>query len=150
MTTTTTARDLTKQAPASPSNRVGGYVILARLADKARAQFLGGNVGEYHTNCPLDHALLDWKGVPYEDVKKEIVGGADNHALAAYLDAHGQQKTREEVEGFSNFAEQMNPYTDPEKRGWYAGEVSKLGLDPATTPMFKYLEADDQASQQDK
>ena len=55
--------DLTKTAPASPKKRVGGYVILARMADKARADFLGGNLGEYHTDCPLDHMLLDWKGV---------------------------------------------------------------------------------------
>ena len=143
---TTTAKDLTKEAPASPANRVGGYVILARLADKARAEFLGGNIGEYHTDCPLDHALLDWKGVPYDEVKKEIVGGADDQALVAYLDAHGQQKSREEVEAFSSFMDTVNPYADPEKKDWYAGEVSKLGLDPATTPMFKWLEADDKAS----
>ena len=143
---TTTAKDLTKEAPASPANRVGGYVILARLADKARAEFLGGNIGEYHTDCPLDHALLDWKGVPYDEVKKEIVGGADNQALAAYLDAHGQQKSREEVEAFSSFMDTVNPYADPEKKDWYVGEVSKLGLDPATTPMFKWLEVDDKAS----
>ena len=69
----TKAKDLTKEAPASPKSRVGGYIILARLADKARAEFMGGNIGEYHTDCPLDHMLLDWKGVHYSDVKKLIV-----------------------------------------------------------------------------
>ena len=83
----TRAKDLTKEAPASPAQRVGGYFILARLADKTRAEFLGGTVGEYHTDCPLDHMLLDWKGIPYEDVKSEIVKGADDEALAAYLHA---------------------------------------------------------------
>ncbi len=142
----TTAKDLTIEAPASPASRVGGYVILARLADKARANFLGGNIGEYHTDCPLDHALLDWKGVSYDEIKKEIVGGADNQMLAAYLDAHGSPKTHEEVEAFSTFMDQVNPYFDPTRKDWYASEVSKLGLDPATTPMFKWLEADDMAS----
>ncbi len=130
----------------NPSGVVRRYVILARLADKARAQFLGGNVGEYHTGCPLDHALLDWKGIPYDEIKQVIVGGADDQGLAAYLDGHGQPKTPEEVKGFSDFAEQMNPYTNPEQKDWYVGEATKLGLDPATTPMFKYLEADDAAS----
>ena len=142
----TTAKDLTKEAPASPASRVGGYVILARLADKARAEFLGGKIGGYHTNCPLDLALLNWKGVAYDDIKKEIVGGADNEALAAYLDAHGQPKTREEITAFSDYMETVNPYTDPEKKDWYAGELSKLGLDPATTPMFRWLDVDDKAS----
>lgn len=142
----TQVKDLTKEAPASPAKRVGGYVILARLADKARARFLGGNIGEYHTGCPLDHALLDWKGIPYEDIKQVILGGAEDQALAEYLNSHGQPKTPEEIDGFSNFAEQMNPYSDPAKKDWYVGETSKLGLDAATTPMFKYLEADDRAS----
>lgn len=79
----TPSKDLTKEVPASPAGRVGGYVILARLADKARAEFLGGNVGEYHTGCPLD---------------------------------------------------------------MFASAVGKLGLDPATTSTFQWLEADDKAS----
>ena len=142
----TTPKDLTKDAPASPASRVGGYVILARLADKARADFLGGNVGEYHTGCPLDLYLLDWKGVSYDGIKQEIVKGADDRALATYLDTHGQPKTREEVEAWSASMEQASMYSDPEKRDSFASRVSKLGLDPATTSTFQWLEADDQAS----
>ena len=142
----TQAKDLTKVPPASPAERVGGYVILARLADKARADFLGGNIGEYHTDCPLDHMLLDWKGVPYADVKKEIVNGADDDALAAYLDSHGKKMSPEEISAWSDSMDAMNPYYSPEKKDWYAGEAKKAGLDPATTPMFKWLEATDTAS----
>ena len=142
----TQAKDLTKEAPASPAKRVGGYVILARMADKARAEFLGGDVGEYHTNCPLDHMLLDWKGVTYDEVKKEIVNGADDEKIAAYLDAQGTAKTPDEIKAFSDSLDTMNPYFAPDKKEWYADETAKLGLDPATTPMFKWLEADDKAS----
>ena len=106
---TTTAKDLTKEPATSPGQRVGGYVILARLADKARAEFLGGNVGEYHTDCPLDHMLLDWKGVSYDEVRREIEAGADNESLAEYLDAHGTPKTAEEIRAFSDGMEQVNP-----------------------------------------
>ncbi len=142
----TTAKDLTKEAPASAAHRTGGYVILSRLADKARADFLGGNVGEYHTDCPLDHMLLDWKGVKYDEIKKEIVAGADDHKLAEFLNTHGTPKTPDEVKAWSDGMEKMNPYESPEKRDWYAGEVKKLGLDPATTPLFAWLDADDKAS----
>ena len=137
------AKDLTKVPPTSPGKRVGGYVILGRLADKARADFLGGNIGEYHTDCPLDHMLLDWKGVPYEDIKKEIVNGADDEALAKFLDSHGTKKTPEEIAAWSDSMEAMNPYYSPEKKEWYEGEAKKAGLDPATTPMFKWLDATD-------
>ena len=139
----TTAKDLTKEAPASPAKRTGGYVILSRLADKARADFLGGNVGDFHTDCPLDHMLLDWKGVKYEEVKKEILAGADDEKIAAYLDAHGTPKTPEEIKAFSDHMEKVNPYNDAAKKDWYAGEVKKLGLDPETTPLFAWLDADD-------
>lgn len=141
---TTAAKDLTKEPPTSPSDRVGGYVILARLADKARAAFLGGNLSDYHTDCPLDHMLLDWKGVPYADIKKEIVGGAEVEALAKYLDAHGTKKTPEEVEKWSDEMDEASPYSNPEKKEWFAGECAKLDLDPATTTLFEWLEAQDE------
>ncbi len=139
-------KDLTKQAAISPKSRVGGYVILARSADKARAEFLGGNVGEYHTDCPLDHMLLDWKGVSYAEFKKLIEEGADNEKIADYLDTHGTEKTPDEVKAWADGMEKMNPYENPEKREWYVGETTKLGLDPKTTPLFDWLDADDKAS----
>ena len=142
----TRAKDLTEEAPARPSTRVGGYVILARLADKARAAFLGGNLGEYHTGCALDLYLLDWKGVAYDEIKQEIVNGADDQALATYLDTHGQPKTCEEVATWSDSMEAASMYADPQKGEVFAQRVSKLGLDPATTTTFQWLEADDKAS----
>ena len=140
----TTPKDLTKEAPASPSSRVGGYVILSRLADKARASFLGGKLGDFHTDCPLDHMLLDWKGVPYDEVKQEIIDGADDKEVAEYLDTHGAKKTSEEIEAWSDSMDEASPYMDPEKKEWFAGECKKLGLDPADTTLFEWLEADDE------
>ena len=140
---TTSIKDLTKEAPASPGDRVGGYVILARLADKARASFLGGNLGEFHTDCPLDHMLLDWKGVSYSDIKQLIVDGADNEKLADHLNTHGKPATPEEIAKFSDGMVAVNPYHSPDKRDWFAGECAKLGLDPANTTLFQWLDEDD-------
>lgn len=139
-------KDLSKEAPASAGKRTGGYVIVARMADKARAHFLGGNLGDYHTDCPLDHLLLDWKGVPYAEIKQQILDGATDEDLAAYLNAHGTPKTPDEVAAWSDDMVNMNPYDHPEKRRWYENETRQLGLDPATTPMFTWLDADDRAS----
>ncbi len=137
------AKDLTKEAPASPKLRVGGYVVLARLTDKARAEFLGGKMGIYRTNGPLDRRLLDWKGVSYDEVKRVIVDVGNNEAVAAYLSAHGTPRTPEEISAWSDAMEKRNPYEEPELREVYAAEVTKLGLDPASTPSFDFLEADD-------
>ena len=100
-------------------------------------------MGDYHTDCPLDHMLLDWKGVPYADIKKEIVGGAENEALAKFLDANGIQKSEQEIKSWSDSMDEMNPYNNPEKKEWYAEQCAELGLDPSTTPMFRWLDAGD-------
>lgn len=138
----TTAKDLTKEAPISAGHRTGGYVILSRLADKARAAFMGGNVGEYHTDCPLDHMLLDWKGVSYDEVKQEIVNGATDDQLVSYLGAHGNEKTPEEIKTWSDSLSNMRPYDSPEKREWFTAETAKMGLEPTVT-MFAWLNEGD-------
>jgi hypothetical protein len=141
----TKTKDLTKEAATSPRQRVGGYVILARLTDKARAD-IAGKMGEYHTDCPLDHMLLDWKGVEYAPIRKALEAGASDEEIAAYLDTHGTLKTAEEVRAWSDGMEQATMHGHPEKGAWFDEECRKLGLDPAKTTVFDWLEADDRAS----
>ena len=139
---TTNSKDLTKQAPASPRHRTGGYALLARLTDKARAD-IDGKAGEYHTDCPLDHILLDWKGVKYAPVRKALEDGATDEQIAAHLDANGTPKTPVEVAEWSDGAEKVTMHGDPEKGEWFDGECRKVGLDPATTSVFTWLETTD-------
>ena len=69
-----TAKDLSKEPPRSPRTRIGGYALLARMADKGRAA-LNGTPGEYHFNCPLDQMLFSFKGVNAEQVKPVLASG---------------------------------------------------------------------------
>jgi hypothetical protein len=144
-TASISAKDLTKEAPTSPRVRVGGYVILARMADKGRATLAGSN-GDYHFDCTLDNILFGFKGVKSEDVKAQLAAGATNEDLAAWLDSHGTPKTAEEIKAWSDGVEAYSLAQDPEKKEWFAGECAKLGLDPETTSVFSWLEADDRAS----
>jgi hypothetical protein len=139
------AKNLTKQAPASPRQRTGGYAILSRMTDKARAD-IAGTIGEYHTDCPLDHMLLDWKGVQYAGVREALAAGATDEEIARYLDAHGTKKTASEIEAWSDSIEKATMHGHPEKGEYFDGECRKLGLDPAKTSAFEWLEADDRAS----
>jgi hypothetical protein len=139
------AKNLTKQAATSPRQRTGGYVILSRMADKARAD-IAGTIGQYHTDCPLDHVLLDWKGVEYAGVRKALEAGATDAEIAKYLDEHGTKKTAEEIKAWSDSVEKSTMHGHPEKGGYFDGECRKLGLDPAKTSTFDWLEADDRAS----
>ena len=48
-----------------------------------------------------------------------------------------------EWEAYSAGVEATNYNDNPEKREWFTGECKRLGLDPARTTLFAYLEADD-------
>jgi hypothetical protein len=139
------AKDLTTEPPRSPRIRLGGYVILARTTDKCRA-FLAGNIGEYHYDCPLDNMLFGFKGVTGDDFKAQVQSGASDDDLLAWVDSHGESKTPAEIKEWADGLEAMNPYNNPERRDWFAEQTKALGLDPATTTLFDWLEADDKAS----
>jgi len=138
-------KDLTKEPPRSPRIRLGGYVILARTTDKCRA-FLAGNIGEYHFDCPLDNMLFGFKGVTGADFKAKVESGATDADLAAWIDSNGIPKTPAEIKEWSDGMEATNPYNNPERREWFAEQTKALGLDPAKTTLFDWLEADDKAS----
>ncbi len=138
-------KDLTKEAPRSPRIRIGGYVILGRTIDKCRA-LVAGNIGEYHFDCPLDNMLFGFKGVNGPDFKAQIENGASDQQLAEWLDRNGTAKTPDEIKRWSDETEAGNPYNDPERRDWFVEQTKPLGLDPATTTLFDWLEADDKAS----
>jgi hypothetical protein len=137
-----TGKDLTKQAPPSPKQQVGGYVILARTYEKCRA-LLGGNIGEYHFDCPLDNFLFGWKGVTGDDFKAEVARGASVEDMAKWLDTHGEAKSPEEVQQWSQQMMEARPGQNPEKREWFAEQVKPFGMDPDTTTLFDWLERDD-------
>jgi hypothetical protein len=136
------AKDLRKEPPRSPRVRVGGYALLARMVDKGRATLNETN-GEYHFACPVDQRLFDFKGVQEEAVKDLLASGADDGQVAAWFDKNGTPKTAEEIKAWSDIVDSARPDDDPETQEWFAGECARLGLNPSTTTMVEYLEADD-------
>ena len=138
-------KDLTKEAPRSPRMRIGGYAILGRTLDKCRA-LIGGNIGEYHFDCPLDNMLFGFKSVKGDDFKAEVEKGTGDAEMAKWLDTHGEKKTPEEVKRWAEEAEKSTMMDNPEKRDFFIEEYQKLGLDPEKTSLFDWLETDDKAS----
>src|SRR5688500_17426724 len=102
------AKDLSQEPPRSPRVRVGGYAILARMADKGRA-FLNGTAGDYRFDCPMDNILFSFKGVKGDDVRPLLESGASDEEIAAWLDSHGTAKTKEEVKAWSDSMEGSLP-----------------------------------------
>jgi Domain of unknown function (DUF5069) len=140
-----TGKDLTKEAPRSPRIRVRGYAILGRTIDKCRA-LVAGNIGEYHFDCPLDNMLFGFKGVKGDNFKAQIEQGASDQEIAEWLNQAGEEKTPEEIKRWADEVEASSLYNHPEKQDFFSEEVKKLGLDPAKTTTFEWLEVDDRVS----
>ena len=140
-----TGKDLTREAPRSPRIRVGGYAILGRTIDKCRA-LVAGNIGEYHFDCPLDNMLFGFHGVTGDDFKAQIEQGASDQEMVEWFSTSGEEKAPEEIKRWAEEVETSSLYNHPEKRDFFAEECKKLGLDPAKTTTFEWLEIDDRVS----
>lgn len=140
------AKDLTVEAPRSPYELIHGYAILARTIDKCRAS-IAGTIGEYHFDCPVDKMLFGFKNINAEEFKTFVATGADDEAIAGWVDTHGDTKTPEEIKAWSeHFRSDYSYATDPNKSEWFRGECARLGLVPESTTLFDYLEYDDKVS----
>ncbi len=138
-------KDLTREAPRSPRIRVGGYAILGRTIDKCRA-LVARDIGEYHFDCPLDNTLFGFKGVKADDFKAQIENGVSDQEMVEWLNRNGKKKAPEEITRWGIEVEASSLYNDPEKRDFFSEKAKKLGLDPAKTTTFEWLEIDDRAS----
>jgi hypothetical protein len=111
---------------------------------------VGGNIGEYHFDCPLDNMLFGFKGVKGDDFKAQIENGASDQEMVDWLNRSGQRKTPDEIKRWADEVEATNYSDNPEKREWFLEQLKPLGLDPKTTTLFDWLEKDDQASHAQK
>ncbi len=141
----TLAKDLTKEAPRSAKEALGGYKILARMIDKCRATINGSN-GEYTYDCPVDKRLVSFKGFDSEAFKAFAAEGHTDEEILAWVNEQGMPKTQEEIDAWSQTVDPMDYATQEGKKEWFIGECEKLGLDPMTTSLFTYLDTDDQVS----
>ncbi len=94
-------KDLSKEPPRSPREKLGGYVIAARAVDKCRAE-ITGTLGEYHADCPLDNMWLDFAGITYNDLKAKVAEGATDEEMGTWIKEHANQNERIDVIKWNN------------------------------------------------
>jgi hypothetical protein len=137
------APDLTRHPPRSPRTRLGGYVQLPRLIDKARA-VAAGKAGDFHYNCPIDQRFLSFTGLNPEALFEVIKAGKSDSEILAYVNANASPKRQpSEITAWSAWFEQLTP-TPPDTRAFF-NEVHRKNApqrhDIAT--WFDWLELDD-------
>jgi hypothetical protein len=95
------AKDLNTDYPRSPREKLGGYVLAARMLDKCRAE-LNNTVGEYHFNCPMDRMFFDFTEIDAEALKSYVATGASDAEVATYIQQKAKARPRVEVITWNN------------------------------------------------
>jgi hypothetical protein len=138
--------DLTQHPPRSPRVRLGGFVHLPRLLDKARA-FAAGKNGEYNYNCPLDKRFLGFVGIDPEAFLAAVKVGKGDGEMLAWVNEHTQPpRAPWEIEAWSHWLENLGP-GDVKRHAIFAEDIGELA--PAREDIRTYfarLELDDYVS----
>lgn len=96
------ANDLRKKYPRSPREKLGGFVIAARTADKCRAFLLGIN-GEYnYWPCSLASELFRFTGITPKRLKEFVATGANDNEVGAWLRDSSKTKAEQAIIRWNN------------------------------------------------
>lgn len=138
--------DLTQRPPRSPRVRLGGYTILPRILDKARAE-LAGTAGEYKYKNPNDWHFFRFTGVDPDLLLAQVKTGAGDWDLLVWINENAPLKrTPLEIKLWADWSETV-AFNDVEMREWFTEQIKRLN--PAREDLrgtFDYLDLDDHVS----
>lgn len=140
------APDLTKAPPRSPRVRLGGYTILPRILDKARATVAGTN-GEYRYTNPTDWHFFRFTGIDPDALLERVkAGGGDWAVLQWVQETAPLKRTPLEIAQWSAWTEGF-AYHGVDRRDWFTAEIRRLNpqRDDIAT-VFDRLDLDDYVS----
>lgn len=135
--------DLTLRAPRSARVRLGGYVMLARMIDKARAT-LAGKAGEYKYGNPMDQQFFRFTGITQEALLEQVKSGAGDWDILLWVRKNASpQRAPHEIRAWSAYLESM-PLGDAEDIEWFAEQVKRINaVRTDLHTIIDYLDADD-------
>jgi hypothetical protein len=138
--------DLTQRPPRSPRVRLGGYAMLPRVLDKARAT-LRGKAGDYKFGNPMDQQFFAFTGITQAALLEKVKTDAGDWDVLRWVNEQANPKRApHEIRAWSAWLETM-PIGDSEDFEWFTAQVKRLN--PARTDLhtvMDYLDADDHVS----
>lgn len=137
--------DLNQHSPRSPRVRLGDFVHLPRLIDKARASVQGTlGVYEYGESSLLDQEFFKFTGLTPQALLDKVSGGAGDWDILEWVLEHAQVRPQPfQVHAWSHWLETL-PGLSPEARAWFAEYSQSLDPQrPDVTTLFEYLDLDD-------
>ncbi|MBL9208424.1 MAG: DUF5069 domain-containing protein [Opitutaceae bacterium] len=107
--------DLTRQPPRSPYVRLGGYVLLPRIIDKARAA-LAGKLGEYSDDPRgMNAHFFRFTGIDPQAFKQQVATGAGDWDILQWVQAHANpSRDLWEIKAWSEYHMQRPVDSDAE------------------------------------
>ena len=140
------APNLTQRPPRSPRVRLGGYTILPRMLDKARATLAGTN-GEYVYNSTNDGRFFSFTGLSPEALLAQVKTGACDWDVLLWVSEQAPHKHAIlEISQWSDWTDTVS-FNDIEMREWFTAQIKRLN--PAREDVhgtFDYLDLDDYVS----
>lgn len=134
--------DLTKQAPRSPYDALGGLRFLPRTIDKMRAH-VDGTAGEYYARTGFSTRLFDLLGIDADGFEAVVRANDTDEGVLAALLAH-KHPTDEAVAAYNHVVETW-PEGNPEAQDRHRAMIEKAGFGHRTdiVTMADRLDLDD-------
>jgi hypothetical protein len=140
-----TAPDLTQRPPRSLRVRLGGYVILPRLLDKARAS-VAGKLGEYrYKGTGLDRHFFLFTGIDHDAFTAQVATGASDSEMLAWIQANAKhQRAPWEIAQWSEYHAKRPPDSDAETWAEFGASVARFSTTREDiVTWFDLLDVDD-------
>jgi hypothetical protein len=138
--------NLTQRPPRSARVRLGGFAMLPRVLDKARASLVG-QAGEYKYGNPMDQHFFRFTGITQEALLEQVkIGAGDWNVLEWVQENSNPARAPHEIRSWSAHLETA-PVGDAEDLEWFAEQAKRLN--PQRTDLSSivdYLDADDHVS----
>ncbi|MEY4490155.1 MAG: hypothetical protein RIQ79_2663 [Verrucomicrobiota bacterium] len=140
------APDFTQHPPRSPRVKLGGFVHLPRLLDKARAA-ASGKLGEFVFPCPLDQRFFVFTSLSADALLAEVKQGRSDTEMLAWVMAHANPSRQPwEIAAWSDYLSGLSA-GDAKRHQMFAQTIQSLGpgRDDIVT-YFDRLDLDDYVS----
>lgn len=138
--------DLSQHPPRSPRVKLGAFVHLPRLLDKARAA-AAGTLGEYIFPCPLDKRFFNFAGIAPDALLEQVKAGKNDSEMLEWVLANMQPaRTPWEIQAWSQWLSNLSP-GDAERHASFSEAINSLA--PAREDIvtnFDRLDLDDYVS----
>ena len=118
--------DLTRSAPRSPYDKLGGIVFLPRAIDKGRAE-LAGTLGDYISRGGRSGRVFDFLDVAEDAFMEALKTCATDAAVWGWVSARMTARSAEEIKEFNDWMCSASPDNGDRTWEWFQAQLEESG-----------------------